>query len=251
MHKRFFPKVNAFNYGIYYLSLPLSKINNTIENRYFKLNRWGFLSFYNKDHGDRNGGDLKEWAHDILGQHDIKNIDGEIVLVTMPRVFGYVFNPVSFWYCHDKDQKLRAVICEVNNTFGQTHSYICAHDDGKEITGDDVMTGQKVFHVSPFLQREGHYKFRFSQTPKKFAAWIDYYDAQNQKKLITALSGHYQDLDISAASKAFWRHPLITIKSIFLIHWQAVKLFAKKCQYVPKPVQNNDRTSRAKTYKDK
>jgi DUF1365 family protein len=250
-HKRLFPKVNAFNYGIYYLSLPLSQINQTLENKYFKYNRWGFLSFYDKDHGSRDSDDLRKWAQNILTLHDVKNADGEIVLVTMPRVFGYVFNPVSFWYCHDKAQKLRAVICEVNNTFDQTHSYICAHDDGREITGDDIMTGQKVFHVSPFMEREGNYRFRFSQSSEKLAAWIDYYDGEGQKKLLTALSGDYSKLNVENASRAFWRYPLVTFKSIFLIHWQAVKLFAKKCEYVPKPVQNDNKITRAGTYKEK
>ena len=251
MHKRFFPKVNAFRYGIYYLALPLSKLSREIENSYFKINRWGLLSFYNADHGKRDGKDLLIWARDVLSANGIKKADGEIILVTMPRVFGYVFNPVSFWYCYDKSKKLRAVICEVNNTFGETHSYICAHDDQKEITGGDYLTGKKLFHVSPFMEREGHYKFRFNVTPEKMGAWIDFYDGAGQKKLVTALTGHFVDLSKKSCSRAFWRYPLITIKSIFLIHWQAVKLFFKRAEYVPKPIQYEERSSRVHSLRNK
>lgn len=106
MHKRLFPKVNAFNYGIYYLSLPLSQISTAIENKYFKINRWGLLGFYNKDHGNRDGSNLNNWAQKILKDNGIDKADGEIILIAMPRVFGYVFNPVSFWYCFDKSKNL-------------------------------------------------------------------------------------------------------------------------------------------------
>ncbi len=247
MHKRFFPKVNAFNYGIYYLGLPLSKIDKSLENKYFKINRWGLLSFYNKDHGNRDGSDLKIWAHKILKDHGVDKADGEIVLVAMPRVFGYVFNPISLWYCYDKAQKLRAVICEVNNTFGETHSYICAHNDQSEIGKDDILEGQKVFHVSPFLEREGHYKFRFSLPKSKMGAWIDYYDESKRKKLVTALSGDFIDLSVTSCGRAFWRYPLVTIKSISLIHWQALKLLFRRATYVSKPLQKDVRVTTAKT----
>ena len=244
MHKRLFPKENGFCYGIYYLALPLSKISAALENKFFKINRWGVLSFYNRDHGYRNDDPPEQWARDILKQHNVDQADGDMLLVAMPRVFGYVFNPVSFWYCFDIDQKLRAVICEVNNTFGETHSYICVHDDQREITQDDVITGQKVFHVSPFLEREGHYEFRFALKDDKMGAWIDFYDEKAQKKLITALNGKFAPLTQSYAFRAFWRYPLVTFKAIFLIHWQAVKLFVKGTEYVPRPLQNKDKVTK-------
>lgn len=251
MHKRLFPKVNAFNYGIYYIALPLSKISCEIENRYFKVNRWGLLSFYNKDHGDRDGKNLNEWAHRALSENGVDAVDGEIVLVTMPRVFGYVFNPVSFWYCYDRSKILRAVICEVNNTFGETHTYVCAHDDQSEIKGEDYLEGQKTFHVSPFMEREGSYKFKFNLPKNKMSAQINFYDSKHKKKLLTALNGDFVGLDVNSCRKAFWLYPLITIKSILLIHWQAVKLFVKGTEYVPKPLQYRDTVTRVRTMKEK
>ncbi len=247
MHKRFSPKANAFNYGIYYLGLPLSQINSSLENKYFKTNRWGVLSFYTKDHGHRDDKDLRDWARKILDDHGIDKTDGEIFLVTMPRVFGYVFNPVSFWYCYDRSEKLRAVICEVNNTFGETHSYICAHDDQAEIRKDDILEGRKVFHVSPFLEREGHYKFRFSLLDSKMGAWIDFYDGEGHKKLVTALSGSFENLSLQSCRRAFWKYPLVTLKSISLIHWQALKLLFKRAKYVPKPLQEDIKVTIAGT----
>jgi DUF1365 family protein len=167
----------------------------------------------------------------------------------MPRIFGYVFNPVSFWYCFDKSAVLRAVICEVNNTFGETHSYICAHEDQREITQDDILTGQKAFHVSPFLEREGNYKFRFALKNNKMGAWIDFFDASYKKKLLTSLNGKFEALNKTNSSKAFWRYPLVTLKAIYLIHWQAVKLFFKGTEYVPKPLQLKNKATRTETKK--
>ena len=244
MHKRLFPKVNEFSYSIYYMALPLSKINQALENKYLKLNRWGFLSFYNKDHGDRSGADLNLWAQKILTDNNINDVNVEIILLTMPRVLGYVFNPVSFWYCYSRDSKLRAIIAEVNNTFGESHTYICAFDNKDQITKEDTFHSQKLFHVSPFLQREGGYQFRFAINDKSMGAWIDYYSENKEKQLITVLTGQFSDLTLQSCRRAFWKYPLITIKAILLIHWQALKLFAKRCEYAPKPVQIMDKITK-------
>lgn len=235
MHKRLFPKVNAFNYGIYYLALPLSALNKNLNNRYFKYERFGLLSFHTKDHGNRDGGDLAIWVRGLLSTYKIDKADGEIVLITLPRVLGYVFNPVSFYYCYDKAQKLRAVICEVNNTFGETHSYVCAHDDQRAITPDDNQQALKQFHVSPFLEREGHYDFRFKITDQKMMAMIDFHDDAGNKQLITTLNGTFEPLNKTTCRTAFWRYPLVTMKAIVLIHWQALKIITKGIKYIPKP----------------
>ena len=200
------------------------------------------MSFFEKDHGAKDGRDLELWAREILQKHNIK-ADGEIVLIAMPRIFGYVFNPVSFWLCHDKEGNARAVICEVNNTFGETHIYICAHKDGRVIQKEDVMRGEKIFHVSPFLKREGHYEFRFDCAPNHFGAWIDFYDGHGKKQLLTSLLGQYQPMSQAGLRKAFWAYPLITFKAIGLIHWQALKIISKGIKYISKPKQGVDKVS--------
>ena len=161
------------------------------------------------------------------------------MLVTLPRVMGYIFNPVSFWLVLDTHQKLRAVICEVNNTFGERHVYICAHPDKREILDSDVMVADKVFHVSPFIKREGHYQFKFGFDGKNFSAVIDYYADDNKKMLLTSVMGRIKPVGNAEVLKAFFSYPLITLKTIFLIHFQAVKILLKGIKYIPKPIQNS------------
>ena len=239
MHARLLPARNSFKYGIYYLALPLSELEQSDIAR----DRFSLTSFYGKDHGPRNGDDLLSWARYVLFTHGVTAADGEIVLVCMPRILGYVFNPVSFWICYDKNQAIRAVICEVRNTFGENHSYLCAHEDGRPIDPQDLLSAQKIFHVSPFLKREGHYQFRFDITDNKFGVWIDYYDGAGEKILITALCGNFMMLTKSSLRRAFWKHPLVTLKAIYLIHWQAIKLLGRGVKYIPKPLQKKERMS--------
>jgi DUF1365 family protein len=239
MHGRIFPVKNHFVYGIYYLCLPLSKLDR-IELAY---NKPGFMSFYDKDHGARDGTPLEPWARAILKEYGIRKADGEIMLVCMPRIFGYVFNPVSFWLCFDSEENLRAVLCEVNNTFGERHTYLCAHENEKIITEKDVLQAQKLFHVSPFLEREGHYTFRFDLEDGAFKTWIDFYDAEGKKKLISSLGGEILPLTKASCRKAFFTMPLIPMRAVMLIHWQAVKLLFKGIKYIQKPRQDLEKTS--------
>ncbi len=233
MHKRLFPKVNAFTYGIYYLAFPLSKISELNIPR----NKSGIMSFYDKDHGYKDGSNIAVWVKDTLKQSGIE-CNGEVILVTLPRILGYVFNPISFYFCFDELQNLKVVICEVNNTFSETHSYICVNKNGETIRGDQWLSAEKVFHVSPFLEREGRYQFRFNIKDKKLGIWIDYFDRENRKKLITSLVGNFEEINKFNLCKAFFKYPLITFKAIFLIHFEAVKLLLKRMAYIKKPNQN-------------
>lgn len=234
MHKRFFPKENAFNYNVYYLVLPLADIKSLNE---LKLNRFGLISFYEKDHGKKDGSSILSWLNSILLERNINIANMQAMLVTLPRVLGYAFNPVSFYLCFDSNNKLKAVVSEVNNTFGETHNYICAKKDNEEINPIDILEAEKVFHVSPFLKREGKYQFRFDYREDKLGIWIDYFDAEGKKELITSLIGNFSELTKSNLKKAFWKHPLVTFKTITLIHYQAFKLIFKKVKYIVKPVQ--------------
>jgi DUF1365 family protein len=233
MHKRLFPKVNQFTYGVYYLALPLP--TKSIPSR--------LLSFHNKDHGTRESDDVSEWAKTILKTYGVDAHIAKITLITMPRVLGYVFNPVSFFMCLDKDNQLRAVICEVHNTFGEQHSYLCARPDHAPISHDEWLEAEKLFHVSPFLPRNGHYKFRFALSKEGLGIWIDYYDVEQNKQLLTSLTGKFSPLDAKALNHVFWTHPLVTLKVIMLIHWQAIKLTSKGIRYISKPLQLLNKTS--------
>jgi len=225
MHKRLFPKVNAFTYVVYYVvtPLPAAPLPSLVQ------------SFPANDLGYRDGRNPELWAIEILQQHDLAENVAHIVLITMPRVLGYVFNPVSFYLCMDSKKNLRAVICEVHNTFGEQHSYLCMNHDMSAIEAEDWIEAEKLFHVSPFLKREGNYRFRFDIQEQKLGIWIDYYDKENNKQLITSLIGKLSPLTRTRLTRAFWIHPLITLKAIVLIHWQALKLIAKGIKYIPKP----------------
>ncbi len=237
-HKRLFPRENAFRYHGYYLSLP---ITDDLPGP-LPVNKAGVFSFHTQDHGADNQANLLKKIRGYLDSYGV-DAKGEILLVTMPRVLGYAFNPISLYLCYDRNSKLKAYICEVHNTFGEQHDYICFNNDYSEITGEDWLRAQKVFHVSPFMDREGHYEFRLLYQGGKFGLWIDYFDEQGRKKLVTSLVGKAQDLTRANLWKAALRYPFITLKTILLIHYQAVKLWIKKIGYRPKPHQAEPRNT--------
>ena len=151
--------------------------------------------------------------------------DGEIVLQTFPRVLGFVFNPVSFWYCHDGHGQLIAILAEVNNTFGGTHSYLLDRR-GAPLADGEELRAEKCFHVSPFNNIEGGYRFRFKLARAIQQARIDYDDAEGEL-LLTAISGKPQPWSARALLSALLRMPVLTLGVVARIHWQALKLWLK------------------------
>jgi DUF1365 family protein len=242
MHKRLFPKENSFTYGTYYLALKLSELDKLTVST-LNLNRKGLLSFHEKDHADGKT-PLLAWAYELLKQNKVEFEYGEVVLLTLPRVLNYVFNPVSFYFCYSKENNLRAVICEVHNTFGETHNYIC--NVNKNIENNTIIEIEKYFHVSPFMDRQGFYKFRFDMRAEKLGIWIDHYKPDGSKDFMTSLTGNFIELNNKNLRISFWKYPLITFKTIYLIHWQALKLLAKGIKYIPKPKQKTPKTTASK-----
>jgi DUF1365 family protein len=200
------------------------------------VNRPGVLSFYEHDHLA---------IGEVLAAWNISAANGAIVFVVMPRVLGFGFNPVCFWLCLDQAERLRAVVAEVHNTFGEQHSYICCHADQREITAEDILIAQKVFHVSPFMERAGHYQFRFTYRPENenLGVWIDYFHADGRLHLATSLIGKLREYTRASRRRIFWQIPLLSFRVLALIHWQAVKLFWKRIQYISKPAQKDPRIS--------
>lgn len=244
MHKRLLPRINAFVYGIYYWAVPLSRLNH-IKNSF-----WAGIDI--KTHGPKTGEPLEPWARNILNRYDLAGkCDGDITLVAMPKIMGYVFNPVSFWLCRDKNGAVRAVISEVRNTFGQYHNYLCAHSDGRAIVKDDILIAQKIFHVSPFLQREGHYEFRFDLSDDRLGIYIDFYDQDGRKKLITALNGHFVPMNKKSRARAFWRYLAMPQQAFALIHWQALKIISKGISYISLPQWKKQRLSASDNLNEK
>ncbi len=240
-HSRLRPAVNSFRYGVFTLLLPLRTLGDEpLPTRLCSRNRFNLLSFHDSDHGDGRT-PLLTWIHALLASEGVTDADGEIWLQTFPRVLGYVFNPVSFWYCHRQDGALRAIVCEVNNTFGERHFYLL--DTGDSMPWGVPLTARKVFHVSPFCNVEGGYRFRFMRTTQRIGnddverivARIDY-DDRDGPLLLTSVSGRLQPLTDASAAAAFVRHPLMTLGVIARIHWQALKLFVKRVPFFRKPM---------------
>lgn len=228
-HTRLRPARNAFEYPTYFLMLPLRTLHRD-GSGVLAHNRRGALSFFDRDHGD-GGDNALVWLDALLGAEGITDATGEAWLHCYPRVLGYTFKPVSFWYCHRKDDSLRAIVVEVNNTFGERHCYLLdAPVLGVEQRAD------KAFHVSPFCSLEGGYRFRFMLDPQRTrtVARIDY-DDEAGLLLQTSVSGSLQPLTRAALRRAFWRHPAMTLSVIGRIHWQALKLWSKRVRFISKP----------------
>jgi uncharacterized protein len=224
MHRRLRPLVHAFVYPVFFIRLPLHHLalaNCAI----FSVDRSNLLSFRQSDHGPRDGSPLLPWIQSLLAERGLPD-DGEIMLQTFPRVFGVLFNPVSFWYCHDRAGALIAVLAEVNNTFGGRHSYLLHNPDGSPLGDGQELRAAKVFHVSPFNDVEGGYRFRFHLARPLPLARIDYDDAEGEL-LLTSIAGRASGWGSRALFGALARMPFLTAGVIFRIHWQALKLWLK------------------------
>ena len=236
MHRRIRPHEHQFSYGVFFLRIPLSTLSS-IENRWTSLNRFNLLSLDARDYGAGDGSDLLSWARTLLKENGLSAANGEVVLQTFPRLLGYVFNPISIWYCYDEAGAMRAAICEVRNTFGECHHYLVAHADVRPIVATDWLLARKVFHVSPFCEVRGGYRFRFEQIDGRAFAQIDYFDGPcDQDKLIaTTIHGVPEPLNSRSAIAAFARFPLMTLGVVARIHWQALKLWRKRVPFFSKP----------------
>ncbi|GAB3546686.1 DUF1365 domain-containing protein [Noviherbaspirillum agri] len=223
MHRRLRPAVHAFAYPVFYVRLPVRDMASA-QCAVFSVDGPNLLSFRSRDHGPRDGSPLLPWIEGLLAGHGLR-ADGEIVLQTFPRVLGFVFNPVSFWYCHDRSGRLIAILAEVNNTFGATHSYLL-HRRGEPLADGEDLHAEKLFHVSPFNEVVGGYRFRFQLERAVQQARIDYADADGVL-LLTAISGKAQPWSVRTLLGAFLRMPFLTLGVVVRIHWQALRLWLK------------------------
>jgi len=242
MHHRLRPKEHRFSYGVFYLRLRLSKLERA-GNRLFSINRFNLASFHYRDHGARDGTHPLEWMRGLLEREGLGCANGEIWLQCFPRVLGYVFNPVSFWFCEDRDGRLRAVLAEVNNTFGETHSYLLTRAGNAPIEPDTTLEARKVFHVSPFFAVNGDYRFRFSSSPTARTARIDYHDQQGPL-LLTRIAGRAEPMSALRLARAFIGHPLMTLTILARIHWQALRLWMMRTPFHAKPIAPLEKISR-------
>ena len=224
---------NRFRYGVDYMLLD-AEAERVTAPALFARNRRGLVSLRDADHGGPRGhGRGAAWVRGVLAAHGL-DLPGQVLLLAQPRVLGHVFNPVSFWLCHDADGQLCAVIAEVNNTFGDRHCYLVHHDDLRPIGPEDRLAARKVFHVSPFQPVEGGYTFRFDIRPERIGVWIDY-SAGNEGGLYATLTGRRRALTTRGLVATLLRRPFGSRRVLALIHWQALKLWWKGARFHSRP----------------
>ena len=222
---------NAFRYSVDYVMFNAT--HKILGPALFSRNAAGVFSVYDTDHGGPpNRGRGAAWVKDVLRSHGVE-LEGDILLLAQPRVLGHVFNPVSFWLCHNATGDICAVISEVTNTFGDRHSYLCHHDDLRPILPTDTLSAQKIFHVSPFQPIDGNYAFRFDIRPDKIGIWIDLQIPGGG--VMANLIGPRRPLRTVDILRALLRRPFGSRRVLGLIHWQAFKLWRKGAKYRKRP----------------
>ena len=222
---------NAFRYGIdYVLCDAEAEIATPM---LFGRNKAGVTSLQDSDHGGApKQGSGAAWVRAVLAEHGVTGVH-RIELLAQPRVLGHVFNPVSFWLCHNEAEHLCVVIAEVTNTYGDRHCYLCHHDDLRPILPTDRLRSRKLLHVSPFQPVEGGYEFRFDITPERVGVFIDY--TSQAGGLIATLTGPRQILNNRVILKSCLRRPFGSRRVLSLIHWQALKLWWKGASFRTRP----------------
>jgi hypothetical protein len=236
-HARFTPKPYTLVHNLTYLHVPVAAIPR-LKRRFLNRNGWGLFALNDRDYGDRSTG-FNDWLTAAFASVGARMPDGEVTLITLPRVLGFGFNPVSFWLCHDRTGALSAVLAEVNNTFGERHCYLCRKTDGTAIGPDEEITAEKVFHVSPFFPTDGEYRFRFIEKPDRVSIRIDLY-RDGARALTATIGGRFETLTSRALLKSFLRHPFPTLQVVLLIHYHAARLYLRGHKIFTKPTPPGD-----------
>ena len=231
-HRRYRPRHHALRYRTYHALIDVDELPLLDRQvRGFGYRRAALTTFHDVDHFGPLDLPVREKLRRWLADRDVVLPDGPVRVLTNLRVLGHVFNPVSWWFCHEPDGRLALIVAEVNNTFGESHSYLL---DDLERVGDVVRARDtKVFHVSPFLPIEGlAYRFTFVLRPERLTVQMDV-DGPDGKVLDATQDGRRRDLE--AVTRVLVTHPLMTLHTVAAIHWQAVKLWIKRVGFHRKP----------------
>lgn len=233
-HERKLPVHNGFRYRIYFLWLDIDRLAEIASRlRLFSHNRAGLFSLHDVDHGPRSGEPLRPWVDAILTRSDIDLDGGRVFLLTFPRVLGFRFFPVSFWYCYHSDGTVRAVLAEVQNTFRERHNYLL-HQGGGPMDWSVRPAVRKVFHVSPFIEMDARYEFALTEPGDELTVAI--HDFVKGPLLLVA-SVQLQALELSDKNlmRLLTRIGPMSARAWLLIHFQAIRIVAKGIRYIPKP----------------
>lgn len=233
-HRRRIAPFYRFVYRVFYLLLDVDRIDALASRlRLFSHNRFNLLSFHDRDHGGGDGIGLRAWAEALLATGGVTLDGGRIRLLCLPRLFGFAFNPISLWYCEHRDGSLRAVIVEVRNTFGEKHAYLIA-SGGKRLAYDSPQDKEKCFHVSPFFDLVGRYRFRFSEPGERLRLVI--HETREGVPILDAtLAAERKALSDRAILAAALAMPWMTCKVVAGIHWEACKIWLRGARFHRKP----------------
>jgi uncharacterized protein len=235
MHARIKPKRHRFSYRVMSLLIDLDRLSEADRmSRLFAVNRAGLYSFHEIDHGPRDGSSLRAYARQRATEHGIDLTNGRVLLLCYPRLLGYTFNPLSIYFCHRADGELALLIYEVRNTFGEIHPYVLPVQPG-ELTAAGLRQEQdKLFYVSPFVEMAMRYRFRI--TPPDGCVHLRILEIDREGPLLAAtFSGHRRALTTTALLRSFVTLPLVTLKIVAAIHWEALRLWLKGVRLVPRP----------------
>lgn len=224
VHQRHRPKKHGLRYRVFSLLIDLDELPQLNQLRWFGHNRKARFSFRDADHGA--GLPLRDWATQKLQAAGLPE-PGRIRLLCYPRILGYVFNPLSVWFCDGAAGEPLATIYEVHNTFGERHTYVLPVDAPQQ-------SAEKAFHVSPFIGMDARYQFKIHRPDGRVRIAINETEA-GEPLLYAAFTGDRRELTDANLRRLFFTHPLMTLKVTAGIHWEALQLFLKGVRYIPHP----------------
>jgi DUF1365 family protein len=235
MHARLRPFRHRFAYRVFSIFVDLNELPILGRRlRLFSHNRWNLFSLYDRDFGPRDGGSLKVWIERHLTAAGIDLAGGRVRLLCFPRLFGYVFNPLSVWFCYDAEERLVAVLYDVSNTFGESHGYLLPVAPDRAPGQAIEQQCSKRLYVSPFMDMAATYRFRLDEPGERLAIRIDQEDAEG-RGFVATHTARRAPLRDSTLLRACFAYPLMTLKVIGGIHWEALHLWRKGARLRPRP----------------
>jgi DUF1365 family protein len=235
-HIRHTPFRHRFDYRIWMMCADLDRLDEiAARSKFFAHNKTGLISINDKDHGFRDGRSLRVFVESALASHGLSQFGRKILFVTSPRLLGYAFNPISFYFCHDESGRLGAVLHQVKNTFGDQIGYLMP------VQGEGIIrqSAPKRMHVSPFFDMQGGYRFALTAPGENLTVSIQY-GAADQKRMTATMILKARPFTDASILRLLAEMPLAPMKVITAIHWQALKLYLRGAKFHGVPAQKHE-----------